>query len=136
MEHTTNPADVLIVEDDTDIRDALCQILEEEGYRVLGLSHGRDALDYLRENPAPQLLLLDLMMPVMNGWEFREQQLQDPRLSSIPVVIISADGGARREAASFRAQGFLLKPVELDDLLATVARFCRPGEGLAPAALG
>lgn len=111
---------ILIVEDDMDIREALEQILEGEGYEVVSAPNGKVALDRMRECK-PQLVLLDLMMPVMNGWQFRQSQRQDEALAQVPVVIISADGSARREATAMGVQGFMQKPIELEDLLGVVA---------------
>jgi CheY-like chemotaxis protein len=111
---------ILIVEDDMDIREALEQILEGEGYQVVSAPNGKVALDRMREFK-PQLVLLDLMMPVMNGWQFRQNQRQDDALAHVPVVIISADGSARREATAMGVQGFMQKPIELEDLLGVVA---------------
>src|SRR5947207_15447872 len=82
---------ILIVEDDFDIREALTQILEDEGFQVRCASNGREALEVATSGPAPRLILLDLMMPVMNGWQFRAEQLKDPRLAEVPVLVISAD---------------------------------------------
>lgn len=116
---------ILVVEDDTDIREALMGVLEEEGYDVVGAGNGREALDALREGPRPALILLDLMMPFMNGWQFRAEQKLDANLSEIPVVVVSADANVGQKAASLEAVGHLKKPVELDALLAVVARFAR-----------
>ena len=117
---------VLVVEDDHDLRDALCSMLGESGYRARGAANGREALEYLRataEHP-PRVILLDLMMPVMSGSEFREEQLQDPRISSIPVVILSALVKADLFGASLGVARTLRKPVSLDDLVHVVAGFC------------
>jgi CheY-like chemotaxis protein len=119
------PRSILVVEDDADIREALIGILEDEGYRVDGVGNGREALEHLAAGPRPALILLDLMMPVMNGWQFRAAQKLDPTLADIPVVVISADGNVRQKADSLDAVGVLKKPVELDTLLAVVARYCR-----------
>ena len=83
---------VLIVEDDADLREMMAQILILEGFNPATVSNGREALEYLRHGDAPQLILLDLMMPVMNGWEFCSQRQQDPALASIPVVLFSGAG--------------------------------------------
>ncbi len=120
---------MLLVEDDPDIREAITEILRDEGYRVLGAEHGRQALDLLREGARPALILLDLMMPVMNGWQFREAQKADASLAPIPVVVISADAAAAREAVHIGASAFLQKPIDLDELLGTVARYCPPPVG-------
>lgn len=128
---TSGAATILIVEDDGDIREALAQILEDEGYAVASAPNGLVGLEKLREMH-PSLVLLDLMMPVMNGWQFRQRQREDASVANIPVVIISADGSARREAGVMGAEGFMQKPIELDDLLAMVAIHCRPAAAAAP----
>jgi CheY-like chemotaxis protein len=115
---------VLIVEDDVDVREALVFFLQGEGYDVVEAGHGAEALQRLQEDTGVGLILLDLMMPVMNGWEFRAAQTQDPRLAAIPVVIITADHSAAKKAADAGAAGCLLKPVELTDLLGYVGRYC------------
>ena len=111
---------ILIVEDDFDIREALTQILEEEGYPVRGAANGKEALEVTASGPTPSLILLDLMMPVMNGWQFRAEQLQNPRLASVPVLVISADPHVQPKAATLGVAGLLKKPVSLEDLLAAV----------------
>src|SRR5437879_6509382 len=106
----TSPAQggktILVVEDDTATRDALSLILEAEGFGVMGAANGQEALDQLRGSRRPDLILLDLMMPVMDGWQFRRAQAQDPALSAIPVVVLSADGNVHQKAASLRATGY------------------------------
>lgn len=117
--------DVLIVEDDFDIREVLADVLEEEGYVVAEAANGYEALEVLRRPDArPRLILLDLMMPVMSGWQFVAEQRQDPELSSIPVVIVSADGNLQQKATSLGAQGYLRKPIEIDLLLDSVRQYC------------
>ena len=114
---------VLVVEDDADIRSALIDALNDHGYVAIGAVNGKDAYDKLRSAVAkPCLIVLDLMMPVMDGRAFRELQLQTPELASIPVVVVSA----YREIAdqALRITDFLRKPLSIDDLLATVRRYC------------
>ena len=111
---------LLVVEDDADIRDALDGLLSTEGFRVAGCSNGREALDWLHASPKPDVILLDLMMPVMDGWQFRVAQKQDPELATIPVVALSADMTAK--AAAIDADAYLRKPVEYDTLLDTLDR--------------
>ena len=111
---------ILVVEDDPEILGALSGLLEEEGYDVQSVADARDALEKLRNGPAPELIILDLMMPGMDGWEFRTIQRADPTLSSIPVVAISADTSAK--AAAIDATSFLRKPFRFADLLATVEK--------------
>ena len=120
----TDVKTVLIVEDDLDIREALSQVLEFEGYPVATAVNGEEALKYLANSEPPGLILLDLMMPVMDGWQFRLEQKKHPEWSQIPVVIVSADGQVGQKAASIGASGYLKKPVELDTLLDTVAQYC------------
>jgi CheY-like chemotaxis protein len=120
------PTYILVVEDDFDIREALTQILEDEGYEVRGASNGCEALEIATSGPAPRLILLDLMMPVMNGWQFRSEQLKDPRLAAVPVLVISADPDLQPKAAALGVAGLLKKPISLDDLLSAVKVHCPP----------
>lgn len=107
---------VLVVDDDEDIRAALCAVLEEEGYAAVAVANGRAALDYLAESRPPMAILLDLMMPVMDGWQFRSIQLSNPRLAEIPVVVITASGLSNEAAAQLKLQRFLTKPLQLETL--------------------
>jgi len=116
---------VLVVEDDFDLRDALVPILEYEGHRVVSAANGKEALERLQTMPPPSLILLDLMMPVMNGEEFRAEQLRDPTLASIPVVVVSAHPGAEERARRIGAAGCVKKPFEIEDLLEQVRRSSR-----------
>src|SRR5882724_8727460 len=85
-------APILVVEDNADVRDAWEALLEGEGYRVVSAASGREALRWLRSSEVmPALILLDLIMPGMNGWDFRAEQSQDETLASIPVIVVSAD---------------------------------------------
>jgi len=117
--------DVLIVEDDFDIREVLGEVLADEGFRVLGVSNGQEALDHLKDGHPPRLILLDLMMPVMSGWQFVSEQKKNPRISNIPVVVVSADGNLQQKASSLGASGFLRKPIEIEALLEVVQHYCR-----------
>jgi CheY-like chemotaxis protein len=114
---------LLLVEDDADIRELLSDALRDQGYEVVGAGNGSGALGHLRSGLRPSLILLDLMMPVMNGWEFRERQRQDPSLADIPVLLLSADGAGDRHVPSLEAVGCLKKPFELDALLEAIARY-------------
>ncbi len=111
---------VLVVEDDKDIRDGLVEILIEEGYGVGAVANGALALEYLRTQRVPSVILLDLMMPVMDGWQFRNEQLKDAALASIPVIILTADGQAKQKAATMAAADGLTKPLRLHDLLQAI----------------
>src|SRR5215813_9187156 len=115
---------ILVVEDDVDVARLLTEVLEAEGYRTATAANGCEALDHLRQNGHPDLILLDMMMPVMDGWKFREEQRKLPALASIPVVIVTADGNARGKAASIQAAGYVAKPIRLKSLLDEVERVC------------
>jgi len=117
---TTARGRVLVVEDEAIIRDALGPLLQEEGYEVSFSENGRDALDRLYTDSLPSIIVLDLRMPVMDGWQFRTIQKDDPKLGPIPVVVISADGSA--QAAAISAEAYLRKPLDPQDLLTTVER--------------
>lgn len=115
---------ILVVEDDLTIRETMGEILEDEGYRVLYAEHGMAALAQLHASPPPNLILLDLMMPVMNGWEFRVRQLQDPQLSRIPVVVVSGVPSTELQLNSLQAVDVLSKPIEVPRLLRVVSSCC------------
>jgi len=111
---------VLLIEDDRAIREPLGVLLREEGYEVATAENGQEAFRRLRAEGEPDIILLDLRMPVMDGWEFRAIQKQDPVLALIPVVAISADGSAQALAVS--ADAYLKKPLDPRDLLQTLDR--------------
>ena len=113
---------VFIVEDDTDTREMLSKFLELEGYNVEAASNGRQALDRLDAGAAANVIVLDLMMPVMDGWEFRRRQVEDARLREIPTIVVSAAG--RDRMAQVSADAYLSKPVDMEELLARVSQFC------------
>jgi CheY-like chemotaxis protein len=112
---------VLIVEDDADLREMMAQLLSLEG---LSVANGREALEYLRNgHERPNVILLDLMMPVMDGWEFRRKQQADPAVADVPVIVLSALDPSR--AAAVAADAFLKKPLDFDRLLQLVRSYCR-----------
>jgi CheY-like chemotaxis protein len=113
-------ASVLVVDDEKDIRDAVSEILTSEGHRAIGAGDGAEALSQLRAHH-PDVVLLDLMMPGMNGWDFRAAQKGDPDVSAIPVIVVSA---LARDPA-FDAEAYLEKPFRIDALLAEVRRLAR-----------
>ncbi|HLL02358.1 MAG TPA: response regulator [Myxococcaceae bacterium] len=123
-----NPGSLLVIDDDHDILLSLQDVLEVEGYRVITASSGREALEYLREGLRPDLILLDLMMPEVSGWAFRARQRVDPAVASIPVVVVSGQGLSAQQVSQLGVAGYLPKPVDLDMLLDTVARFTSPHE--------
>jgi CheY-like chemotaxis protein len=117
---------LLIVEDDGDIRANFVLLFEAEGFAVQACANGQLALDFLRGSATlPSLILLDLTMPVMDGFQFREAQLADPRLAAVPVVVVTADGNVEEKLRRTRANHLLRKPVDIDVLLLTVAKFAR-----------
>ena len=116
---------ILVIEDDAATRDAVSLALEDEGYSVTGVTNGQEALQHLRRTAPPNLILLDLMMPVIDGWEFRRQQVQDPALQSIPVIVVSAHAGVPQKAAALGAAEYLSKPIDFDKLLEAVQRYCK-----------
>lgn len=115
---------VLIVDDDADIRDTIVEVLESAGIRATSAKDGVQALALLDDGLRPCVILLDLMMPGMDGIHFRAEQARREALSEIPVVIISAFREAPDVAASLEAEGILKKPFEFGELMSTVQRFC------------
>ena len=115
---------VLVVEDDPDLLFALSEMLESEGYQVACARHGLEALGRLRGGVRPSLILLDLMMPIMNGWQFRYEQRQDSDLARIPVVVVSAKSDSRQHAEWLEADAYLSKPIDVNLLLGMVDRYC------------
>lgn len=114
---------VLIVEDDRDLREMMGQLLTLEGFSAAAVANGRDALEYLRRGDLPNLILLDLMMPVMDGWEFRRIQQEDPSLAALPVIVLSAIEPTRM--TDFGTATFLTKPLDFDRLLELVRAYCK-----------
>ena len=113
---------IAVVEDDAFIRADLTEILEMEGYEVHAFANGREALDGLSGDAAsPRLIVLDLMMPVMTGYEFLERVTDAPRLAAIPIVVVSADGQAEARLPRERVRLFMKKPIDLDAFLNAVA---------------
>jgi two-component system response regulator MprA len=116
---------VLIVDDDLTTREVLAELLETLGYSAAGVVNGKEALAYLKRNPPPDLILLDLKMPQMTGWAFRLELERDPALAAVPVVVCSGAFDAKAEAASLGAVDHLRKPVDPARLCSIVQRFCR-----------
>jgi CheY-like chemotaxis protein len=109
---------VMVIEDDALLRDMVMQFLACEGFTPVGARNGEEALHQLREDHIhPAVILLDLMMPVMNGWQFRARQLQDPALAGIPVIVMSA-----LDDDDVPAEAHVSKPFKFDVLLDTVSR--------------
>jgi CheY-like chemotaxis protein len=109
---------LLVVEDDDIVRDGLVYVLQEAGYKVVTAANGRAALDYLRDKPAPTLILLDMMMPEYDGWTFLRLRSQQPTLKAIPVLVMTAIGVASPEwARDLGANGILRKPLAIETVL-------------------
>jgi CheY-like chemotaxis protein len=124
-----NCRSILVVEDDQDIRESLTEVLQVEGYDVEGAINGREALEKLRRKPKPCLILLDLMMDEMNGWEFLEAQRKEGgTIATIPVVVITAAGESKIQTLEGRTQAVMKKPIDLEALLDWITRFCGPPE--------
>ncbi len=118
-----NSNQILVVEDDKAIREVITDLLEMSGYSVETANNGKDALNQLASvKILPELILLDLMMPVMDGFEFRKQQTKDHRISEIPVLVMSADGHVTDKQERISAQGYLRKPLDVDHFLETIER--------------
>ena len=116
---------VLVVEDEEMIRESIVEILEDSGYQPIAAVDGRDALAKLKTaNPRPCVILLDLMMPGMNGWSFRERQRGDPELAPIPVIILSANPDLARNARDLDVADYLEKPLRVAALLERVRHHC------------
>src|SRR5690242_12916309 len=112
---------LLLVEDDGELRSSLAELLRSDGYDVVGAANGSEALEYLKQAATvPDLILLDLMMPVKDGWQFRIEQKRDPSISSIPVVALSADDTPK--AAAIDAAAYLKKPFQYSALLDAIRR--------------
>ena len=119
------PARILLVDDDLDVRCSLAELLEEEGYEVVCAGDGEQALRELASPAAPNAILLDLTMPVMDGWTFRDRQRRDPRLASIPTIVISASHAPDLKALELlHADAVLPKPFDLERLVETLDRVC------------
>lgn len=117
---------MLVVEDDKDIRELLVEALAEEGYVVESVANGAEALHTLSRGSLPAAIVLDLMMPVMDGEEFRKAQLADPRLAEIPVVLLTASVDAAVKLPLSSVTATLVKPVRLDDFLAVIGQATAP----------
>src|SRR5690349_1367304 len=117
-----NDSHVLVVDDDRPLREALGDSLTLEGYRVVCVGDGKAALEHLQGGGRPCLILLDLMMPIMDGKSFRRAMLEDAQVSDIPVVLITAAGAQNTQDVP--AAAVLLKPLKIDEVIEVVQKHC------------
>lgn len=113
---------LLVVEDDRDVRDAMVDVLRDAGYQVAWAPEGAEAIRVLREGLRPAAILLDLMMPGMNGFQFRAEQQRDPALAAIPVILLTAARALERDVALLQASAQVPKPSRTEELLAAISR--------------
>jgi CheY-like chemotaxis protein len=113
---------ILLIEDELDIREALAEVLISEGYAVQSAANGQEGLDLLQNHPSPSLILLDLMMPILDGWAFLSRRMADPQMQHLPVIIMSA---ADRKRPVGPGLTFIRKPIDLSDLLKKISENCR-----------
>ena len=118
---------ILAIDDDPDIRDLIAQTLADEGYNVVTSGDGRSAIDLATTNP-PALILLDLMMPKVSGWQIMSSLKASPVSAEIPVILLSASRDLKQIAQDLGASSYLAKPFDLDDLLIAVAKYVEPSE--------
>ncbi len=114
---------ILIVEDDISIRELLEELLISEAYEVVTAAHGEEALEVLRAQELPHLILMDLMMPVLDGYGLRKELMKHSNWSSIPVVAMSAEANAAEKIRGYGVAAFLSKPVDIDTILRTIEQF-------------
>ncbi len=117
---------ILVVEDDPDIRECLQDALEMIGYPSYIACNGKEALELLERIDPPSLILLDLMMPIMNGHQFCDLKRANPKIASIPVIVVSADGNLPMKASKLGAQGVISKPVDFAVLIQITRKYCGP----------
>jgi CheY-like chemotaxis protein len=114
---------ILLVEDDRDICEIVEQVLAEEGYETIAVANGAEGLAHLRSGAArPFVIMLDLMLPVMDAWQFRAEQMRDAAIAEIPVIIFSANPKLAKHADSLGAAAVIRKPPDLDELLSVLGR--------------
>jgi len=118
---------ILVIEDNNDIRDTVEDVLRTEGYNVYSVCNGREALLALKKIQGPTLILLDMMMPLMNGWEFLEAQKADAKFANLPVVVVSALGPEAaliKDSEVVNARAYIRKPIDLNTLMNVVQAYC------------
>lgn len=116
---------ILLIDDEADMRIALAELLEDEGYTVGQAKDGKNGLQFLQNNLKPKLILLDYMMPEMGGAEFCEKLRDNPQWSSIPVALVSAATLSKDKLESMNVAAFIEKPIEIEKFLSIIERYCR-----------
>jgi len=114
---------ILVVDDDRDVREAMVDALQDEGYQVVPMSGGHEALAYLRSHSSPSLIFLDWNMAPMNAPQFMDEFCKEPSSSGVPVVLVTADVHASRKATTGRYDGYISKPINLETLFSVVQKF-------------
>jgi CheY-like chemotaxis protein len=130
--NTTATRCVLVVEDEAAAREVIVETLTDDGFQAVGAVDGADAIRVLSSGEPPSVILLDLMMPGMDGWQFHEWLRAQPGLRAVPVVLLSAARDIEEQARKLEAAGWLAKPVSYESLRAAVERHCGPGASPAP----
>jgi len=126
-ERSATGARILVVDDDNAIRETLRAILEDEGYRVSVAANGRDALDVLEAVGPPSLCIIDLVMPVMNGWQLCAELARRPALARVPVLLVSANSHVDAPPAGLETVHVMKKPISFDRLLEYLEHYCAAG---------
>lgn len=127
-------SNILVIEDDDAIRESIVEVLSEEGYEVHSAIHGEEGMRVLESIPGPTLVLLDMMMPIMNGWQFIDAEKKRTRFTDISVVILSAvpeDRALLGDDDLLPVEGLLRKPIDVDKLLSVVGQYCLRREAVA-----
>jgi CheY-like chemotaxis protein len=113
---------VAIIEDDSEFRNMLRELLEEEQYRVVAMSNGAEALESLRGDTIPDVILLDVSMPVMDGFDFLRYRNEDPQLAAVPVVLVT--NAKPHERPTIGVNDVVRKPIDIDEILFAIKRYC------------
>lgn len=122
MRNGATPKLAMVVDDDDDVRITMTEILEIKGYAAIAAHNGQHALEQLHNGIRPGVILLDLMMPTMNGYEFRAKQLEDPLIADIPIIVFSAGRELDAAARELKAAGVLRKPITLEELTSAIEK--------------